>query len=247
MSSFIKSEYEDYRVLLKEIPSLLLTVLVLSVVSMNLLANKELLRTSWVALDCGFALSWIPFLIMDAICRAYGGKAAAKISILAVLINLVLFLIFKLVSLAPGMWGAYYDSGSLAVNDALNSTIGGSSWIVLGSALAMIISSIINSLVNILVAKSLKNDNYWSFAARSFTSTAISQFADNMTFALVVSIPLFGWNLRQALVCSVVAASFELLIEVLFSGTGYKLSLRLKGNTPHSACQKQPRPSRRNP
>ena len=224
VKQFIKSEFEDYKAILRKVPSLALAVLVLSVVSMNLLANKELFHTDWVALDCGFVLSWIPFIIMDCICKVFGGRAAAKISILAVGINLATFMVFKLVSLTPGMWGEYYSTGLMAVNDSLNKTIGCSTWIVLGSALAMVISSIVNSIVNIATARKLSGDNYREFATRSFISTAIAQFVDNLVFATVVSIPLFGWTIRQALFCSLTAAGFELLLEVCFSGLGYRLT-----------------------
>jgi len=225
--SIFRKEYNEYCILLKRIPSLLLSVFIVTVVSMNLLANKELFRTDWVALDCGFILSWIPFLIMDVICKAYGGKAAVRISVLAIAINLILFFIFKLVALTPGMWGAYYDTESLAVNEALNSTIGGSSWIVIWSAVAMAVASLINSIVNISSAKLTRKENYGAFAFRSFTSTIVSQFADNFIFALFVSIPLFDWSLKQAIICSLVAATFELIMEILFSGIGYRLSKRL--------------------
>lgn len=213
---------------LKRVPSLLFTILAISVVSMNLLANKELFRADWIALDCGFILSWIPFLIMDVVCKVYGGRTAARISLVAIVLNLIFFLIFKLVSLTPGMWGAYYDTGSLAVNQALNATIGGSSWIVLGSALAMAVSSICNSILNVFIGRNSTGDNYGNFALRSFVSTGISQFVDNFVFAVVVNVPLFGWSMVQVLVCSASAAVFELLMEVLFSGLGFKLSVVLK-------------------
>lgn len=229
MSSFSpKGVFREYKALLKRVPSLLLTFLVLSVVSMNLLANKELFRADWIALDCGFLISWIPFLIMDVVCKVYGGKAAARLSIVAIAVNLFIFLVFKLVSLTPGMWGAYYDTGSIAVNDALNSTIGGSTWIVLGSALAMAVSSVSNSLVNAAIARLHGKDGFGNFALRSFISTGVSQFVDNLVFALVVSVPLFGWSMTQVLVCSSTAAIFELLLEVLFSFPGFKLSELLK-------------------
>lgn len=201
-------------------------IFVLSVVSMNLLANKELFHTSWIALDCGFALSWIPFLIMDSTCKVYGGRAAARISVLALAINLITFFVFKLIAMTPGAWGEYYATGLDTVNASLNNTIGGSSWIVLGSAFAMFVSSVVNSVVNASVARLLRHrrDGYGTFAVRSFTSTAIAQFVDNLVFALIVSIPLFGWNMTQALTCSIAAALFELLLEVCFSGVGYRMT-----------------------
>lgn len=222
----IRSEYNGYRAILGKVPSLALTTFVLAVVMMNLLANKELFHTEWVALDCGFVLSWIPFLLMDCFCKAYGGKDAMRISIVAIAINLLTFGIFKLVSLTSGMWGGYYATGLVEVNDALNDTIGGSTWIVLGSALAMAVSSVANSFTNMAVARIIKSGGFREFAARSFISTAISQFIDDFVFALAVSIPLFGWSLRQSVFCSLTAAVFELLLEVLFSGLGYRLARR---------------------
>ena len=221
---WIKSEIEDYEELLRKIPSMAFAVLVLSVVCMNLLANKELFRISWIALDSGYTLSWIPFLIMDAVCKAYGGKAATRLSVLAICINLATFVIFKLVSYTPGMWGEYYATDLLQVNDALNRTVGGSSWIVLGSAFAMFVASAVNSVLNISIARLLHHDNYRAFAIRSFVSTGVAQFVDNFLFAVIVSIPLFGWNMRQTLLCSLTCATVELLMEACFSGIGYRLS-----------------------
>lgn len=209
------------------IPSVVLTILVLTIVSMNLLANKELFRTEWVALDCGFVLSWIPFLIMDYLCKQYGGKTAAAVSIFAIVINLVFFVIFHLICLTSGMWGEYYATGLTEVNDALNATIGGSTWIVLGSALAMVVSSVVNSVTNVGIARLLqatgREASFGSFALRSWISTALSQVVDNFIFALIVSIPLFGWNLKQAFLCSTTAAAFELLCEVVFTPITYRL------------------------
>lgn len=226
--TFFRREFAEYKLLLQRVPPMMFTILVLSVVCMNLLANKELVRTSWIAFDSGYTLSWIPFLVMDCICKVYGGRAATRISVLALAMNLAVFAVFKLVMLTPGSWGEYYATGLSEVNDSLNRTIGGSSWIVLGSAFAMFVASVVNSVVNVSVARLLRSDNYRAFAARSFASTLVSQFTDNLVFATVVSIPLFGWNMRQALVCSLTCAIVELLLEVCFSGIGYKLAKNME-------------------
>ena len=125
MKKWIKGELEDYRILLRNVPSLVTSLFVVSVIMMNLLANKELFSFKYLALDCGFALSWVSFLCMDMLCKRFGGKAAAKIAILALVINLGASLIFKALTMTPGMWGEYYSTGSMQVNDALNTTIGG--------------------------------------------------------------------------------------------------------------------------
>ena len=167
---------------------------------------------------------------MDMICKRFGAKAAMKLSIAALAVNLCVCGIFWLLSLTPGHWGEYYsflDSDpavAQAANLALNRTIGGSWYVVLGSALAMLVSSAVNSLSNHLIAKHLQRNNYGSFALRSFVSTALAQFVDNLIFATVVSHIFFGWTWTQVLVCSLTGALMELLCEVVFSPLGYRMA-----------------------
>ncbi len=220
----IKRELEDYRILLRNVPSLVITLFVVSVIMMNLLANKELLSVKYFALDCGFVLSWISFLCMDMICKRFGPKAAAKVSILALVINLCATLVFKLMSMTPGMWGEYYSTGMTEVNDGLNATFGGSWYVVFGSSVAMLAAAVCNSFINQTVAKRLRTGGYKAFAMRSFISTGIAQFVDNLTFALIVSYHFFGWTAAQVLICSLTGAVAELLCEVIFSPFGYKVS-----------------------
>ena len=222
--NFIRREVDDYRILLRNVPSLVISLFIVSVIMMNLLANKELFTTEWLALDCGFTLSWISFLCMDMICKRFGGKAAAKVSILALTINLCACLIFKLLSLTPGMWGEFYSTGMTEVNDALNATFGGSWYVVFGSSTAMLISAITNSFINHTIAKHLTYGGYKAFAVRSFVSTGIAQFVDNVVFALIVSYHFFGWTAKQVFFCSLTGAAMELLCEVVFSPVGYKVS-----------------------
>ena len=221
---FIRRELEDYRILLRNVPSLVITLFVVSVIMMNLLANKELLSVKYFALDCGFVLSWISFLCMDMICKRFGPKAAAKVSILALVINLCATLVFKLMSMTPGMWGEYYSTGMTEVNDGLNATFGGSWYVVFGSSVAMLAAAVCNSFINQTVAKRLRTGGYKAFAMRSFISTGIAQFVDNLTFALIVSYHFFGWTAAQVLICSLTGAVAELLCEVIFSPFGYKVS-----------------------
>ena len=79
----IKNVLEDYKLLLRSIPASTATCFIVSVILMNLLANKELISLPWLALDCGFTLSWVSFLCMDMICKRFGPKASVKVSVLA--------------------------------------------------------------------------------------------------------------------------------------------------------------------
>lgn len=226
--NIVKRELEDLKILLRNVPSLVISLFFISVIVMNLLANKELISMKYLALDCGFTVSWVSFLCMDMICKHFGARAAAKISIMALLINLGVCLLFKLMSMTPGMWGEFYTYGIADVNDALNNTVGGSWYVVLGSSLAMLISSICNSLLNHTIAKRLTSDDFRSFALRSYISTGVAQFIDNLVFALVVSHVFFGWSWIQVFTCSLTGAAMELLGEVVLSPLGYKATREWK-------------------
>lgn len=219
----ISKFFEDYKVLLRSVPAPTVTIFIVSVIIMNLMANKELFNLPWLALDCGFAVSWVSFLCMDMICKRFGAKAAIKVSLLALGINLAVCVLLKLLSMTPGMWGSYYDMGMTEVNDALNATIGGTWYVVLGSSLAMLCSSTVNSLLNQAIGKRVKGDGFAAFALRSYVSTGIGQFVDNLIFAVVVSHVFFGWTWVQVLTCSLTGAIAELLCEVVLSPVGYKV------------------------
>ena len=219
----IRREHEDSKLLMRSIPSLTITLFVLSVVCANLMANKELVNYKYVAVDCGTVFSWIMFLCMDVICKRWGGRAAMKVSLLALVINLGVCGSFALLSLAPGKWGAFYDSGLLEVNSALNTTFGGSWYVVLGSSIAFLISSAVNALLNSAIGAATKLAGFRAFALRSYVSTAVAQLVDNLIFTTLVSKIFFGWTWTQVLLCALIQAVWELLCEVLFSGFGYKV------------------------
>lgn len=221
--SFVSREASDFKILLRNIPSLTVSIFILSVVCANLMANKELVTFKYAALDCGFAFSWIMFLCMDVICKRWGAKASIKISLVALAANLFICVSFALLAKTPGKWGEYYASENLLVNDALNATFVGSWYVVLGSSVAFVSSSVVNALLNCAIGSLFKSDGFFSFASRSYISTAIAQLVDNFIFATIVSKVFFGWTWIQVFVCSAIGAGFELLGEVFFSGLGYKV------------------------
>ena len=218
-----KKVWEDYKVLLRSIPASTVTLFIVSVIMMNLLANKELISLPWLALDCGFAVSWVSFLCMDMVCKRFGARASIMVSVMALGINLGVSLVFWLLTLTPGMWGAYYDTGLLEVNNALNATIGGTWYVVLGSSCAMLTSSVVNSLLNQAIGRLEHKNTFGAFALRSYVSTGIAQFVDNLVFAVIVSHTFFGWTWLQVLTCSLTGAVAELLCEVFLSPVGYRV------------------------
>ncbi len=227
MSQRIKQESLEVKVLLGSIPAPVVTLFAVSVIMMNLLANKSIdLSWEYMALDCGILISWVSFLSMDIVTKHFGPKAATELSVAVVLVNLLCCGFFFLAGSIPGTWGESYVPGSEGViNSALDSTICGTWYVLLGSTLAFISSAVINNFLNYFIGKLLhkKPDGFGAYALRSYFSTAVGQLCDNLVFALVVSRVFFGWTLLQCFVCSLTGMMVELLLEVLFSPLGYRI------------------------
>lgn len=220
----LKTEYQHYKLLLRSVPSLAMTFFVASVILMNLLANREIaLGIDWLALDCGFLVSWISFLAMDMLTKRFGAKASIELSLTAIFINLLVSIILNFVTKVPGNWGAFYDFGETVVNIALDDTIAGTWYVVVGSTVAFIISAILNALLNAGIGKLTRRNSFGAFALRSYISTGIAQFVDNLVFALLVSHIFFGWSMLQVITCSITGGLAELIFEIIFSPIGYKV------------------------
>ena len=226
----MKKAVSEFREMLKTVPPLLLTLTVLAVVGMNLLANKSIVNLDWLALDAGFLLSWMAFLTMDILTHCYGPRAATLFSVFALVLNLLMAGIFFAASRIPGVWGESFVEGSEAVvNTALDNTFGGTWFILLGSSVAFLTSAFVNNFLNYGIGKLLKSrEGFGRFALRSYVSTFIGQFVDNLVFALLVSRVFFGWTMLQCLTCAVTGAIAELVFEVVFSPLGYRISQRIK-------------------
>lgn len=222
----MKKLFSEFFRLLDSLPSLVLSLLVLSVVAMNLLANKSInTGLSWLALDCGILFSWLTFLTMDIMTHCYGPRAATAGSLFAMVLNLFMAAMFFLAKMIPGVWGESFVVGSEAViNTALDNTFGGTWFILLGSSIAFAVSAVLNNYLNWGIGKQVNGNGFGIFALRSYVSTFLAQFTDNITFALIVSRTFFGWTLLQCFTCALTGAIMELLFEVFFSPVGYRIS-----------------------
>ena len=220
--SWLKKEINETKVLLRCIPSIVVTLFVVSVICMNLLANKTLLQVKWIALDGGILVSWLSFMCMDIITKHFGPKASNKISVLAAIINLLTCFIFFIASIIPSNANDYTE---------LNGILGGTWFILLGSTIAFLLSAIINNFLNWMITKAFKNKNSKkTFMVASYISTFVAQLLDNLIFSVIVFMifaPLFwdgfNWTFIQCLMCAVTGATLELIMEVIFSPIGYKI------------------------
>lgn len=224
LSKTIVHELKDFKLLLQSVPATTMVFFTVSVVMMNLYANKELVSLPYLALDCGFLMSWLSFLCMDMLTKRFGAKAAIKLSLFAMFVNLIVAAFSFVISLVSQNWGQFYTYENTVVNDAIDATFGGTWYVLLGSTIAFIVSAVLNALINSGIGKLLKKDNFLSFATRSYISTLVAQFVDNLVFALIVSHVFFGWTLLQCITCAITGGVAELICEVIFSPIGYRVS-----------------------
>jgi hypothetical protein len=225
MNNRIKADWADTRLLFRCIPATVATLFAVSVVMMNLLANKTIYQSAFLALDGGILVSWLSFLCMDVVTKAFGPKAATKLSVFAIGINLLVCFFFYIVSIIP----------TEEDFSAFNQTVGGTWFILLSSTVAFLSSAFINNFMNWGIGRAFKRnpDGKLAFFTRCYVSTFIGQFFDNFIFAILtftVFAPIFwdgfSWTYLQCFTCSLLGAGVELVCEVIFSPLGYKIVRR---------------------
>ena len=219
-----KKIYTETKILLRSIPATVVTLFAVSVVCMNLLANKTLLQLDFIALDGGILISWLSFMCMDIITKHFGPKASTIISIHAASINLLTCLIFFVASIIPSNANDY---------SAFDRIFGGTWFVLLGSTIAFLASAVINNTLNSAIGSMFKKnpDGKLAFAMRSYVSTFIAQFLDNLIFSVIVFMlfaPIFwdgfSWTFIQCVACALTGALAELIMEIAFSPIGYKIT-----------------------
>lgn len=230
LKNFIKKEKEETAALLRCIPATVVTLFVVSVICMNLLANKTLVQLDFIALDGGILISWLSFMCMDIITKHFGPKASNKISVLACGINILTCLIFFVASAIPSNAADY---------TAFNGIFGGTWFILLGSTVAFLCSAVLNNMLNAAISRGFRRNpnGKMAYAVSVYVSTFMGQFFDNFLFSLIVFVgfaPIywdgFSWTVTQCAVCALTGAVAELLMEILFSPIGYRITKKWREN-----------------
>ena len=167
---------------------------------------------------------------MDMITKHFGPRASNRISVLASGINLLTCLIFFVASIIPSNAKDYSDFDGI---------FGGTWFILLGSTVAFLASAIINNSLNWLIGRLFKEnpEGKFAYAMRSYISTFIGQFCDNFIFSVIVFVffaPIFWdgfcWTVLQCAMCALTGAVAELIMEIVFSPVGYKITKNWKEN-----------------
>ena len=221
-------DMQDWKKLLRSIPGVVTTLFVVSVVIMNLAAAKTIVMTdpSWLGITGGLLLSWIPFLCMDVVVKTYGAKAATKLNIFGLFINLCCIGIYQLVA-------TIQVGGDPSTYAAFNATFSQTWQIFVASSIAFVVSGIINNITNVSIGKFFQKnpDGKAAYVTRTYISTMLGQFVDNFVFTALAFLVFFklsigtslGWTWLTVLGTATFGAILELAMEVIFSPIGYKV------------------------
>ena len=99
--------------------------------------------------------------------------------------------------------------------------------------MAFLLSAVINNTLNWAVGSLFRKnpDGKAAYAARTYISTFVGQFCDNLIFSVIVFMffaPIFwngfSWTLLQCTMCALTGAVAELIMEIIFSPIGYRIS-----------------------
>lgn len=221
---------QDWKMLLRSLPAVVVALFAVTTVAMNLSANKivwsglKIGENYFISITGGVFLSWAVFLIMDMVTKTFGAKAAIKLNFFGAAINTITIVFLGIIASIPS---EFPFPGASASFDVVFGFMGEGvkHWqILLSSTIANVFSGISNALINVLVGRLFtKNpDGKTAFIARSYISTMIGQFVDNFIFtALAFSFFARYYGFITITGMAILGAIIELVCEIIFSPVAY--------------------------
>lgn len=225
IKKWLSKDWNETKVLFKCLPTLPFAILCASLIAMNFLANKGIVPepvSNYFQADAGIIVSWVAFLAGDMLVKRFGAKAAIKVNLAAIGVQLFAIILFTLGSLLP--WGYPVEPGSFEAT--FDSIFRLSLWPLCAGTGAFIVATIIDSLLSKFVLTRFKNrTTFKAYATASYVSTAVGQFVDNFTFGILFSVwqPWFT-NFNAIWLFSLAGMVVELICQAVFSPIGYKIS-----------------------
>lgn len=215
LNDALRSIWGGARVLSKTIPGPVVVFYVLSLCYMNFFALKEFPLGGTAFLDCSFLLSWIPFLVADILIKVLDIHAAASLAIFGAFCNTLFSVLLWFVSIIP-------SESNLFRNREIADLLGTHILIIVGSALALIISTCVKCYIVYKMNK--KESNLMSVKTvykEACVSSLIGQLVDNTIFAFFVSYLLHKWTFSTIVVSILLKTVIELFMETVCLSLGY--------------------------
>lgn len=224
IKNWFKQEWLETKTLFKCLPAWPFAVLCAALIAMNFLANKGIVATSWLSMDAGIVVSWISFLAGDTLVKRFGAKAAIKINVAAICVQLIAILLLTIGAIIP------WADPSTAM-DGFDTIFSASLWPLAAGTGAFILAIVFDSFLSKFILTRFKDrTSFRAYAVASYGSTFIGQFLDNLLFALFFSVWQPWCDPSSIWLMALVGAVVELICQVVFSPVGYKIASNWRKN-----------------
>ena len=220
LNELISSMVHSGRALACSVPGPMVATYVLSLAYMNFFAIKEFPIGRIAVIDCAFLLSWAPFLIADILIKLFGVRAAVSMSIFGASCNATFSLLLWFVTKIPSSFGGF--NGTYDIQLAVEEILGSHILIILGSAIALILSTIVKGMTLKAIDKRSKDPSSITILYREVAiSSFVGQLFDNTIFAFFTAFLLFHWHISTIIVSIIIKTGIELFMEMTCLPLGY--------------------------
>lgn len=226
--AWLKKDWNETKILFRSLPAIPFAILCIALVAMNFLANKGIIPENPVfSADSAIFVSWVAFLAGDMMVKCFGAKAAIKVNIAAIGVQLLAITLFTIGGALP--WS--YPEGTFEAT--FDSIFMAQFWPLFGGTLAFTLATVVDSILSKFLITRFKNrTSFKAYAVASYASTALGQLLDNMFFALFFSM-WQGWFcganavgdvLLHLLGFSAIGMVAELIGQAILSPAGFALT-----------------------
>lgn len=173
----MKYRYLDF------ITAFFVTILILSNIS-----STKILSLGWFSFDGGTIIFPFAYIFGDILTEVYGYARSRRVIWTGFATNLLMVIVFCLVSSLP----APANEFAISQSNAFSSLLGIVPRIVLGSLVAYLFGEFINSYILAKLKIKTKGKMLW---LRTIGSTLVGQLFDTTIFLLIAFAGIFSWNL----------------------------------------------------
>ena len=197
----------------------IVTAVFVTVLILSNITSTKILSLGWFSFDGGTIIFPLAYIFGDILTEVYGYARARRVIWIGFAMNLLMVLVFWLVSSLPSA----VDEFALAQSSAFSSLLGVVPRIVLGSFAAYLCGEFLNSYILAKMKVKTSGKKLWK---RLIGSTVVGQFVDTTIFILIAFAGILPWNL--ILIIWVSNYIFKILTEIILLPFTYRIIKYLK-------------------
>ncbi|MFH1790143.1 MAG: queuosine precursor transporter [bacterium] len=189
----------------------IITAAFVAILILSNITSTKILSLGWFSFDGGTIIFPLAYIFGDILTEVYGYARARRVIWIGFGMNLLMVLVFWLVTALP-------PAGGWEGQDAFASILGVVPRIVLGSFVAYLLGEFLNSYVLAKMKIKAGGKKMW---ARCIGSTIVGQFVDTTIFLLIAFAGVLPWSLIGIIWIS--NYIFKILTEIILLPATYKI------------------------